>query len=52
VWQFITVAGFHIDSLATDLFARNYRERGMLVGWEGCVSLRRMPIGQPCIMNQ
>ena len=30
VWQFITVAGFHVDSLATDLFARNYREKGML----------------------
>lgn len=30
VWQFITVAGFHIDALATDLFAREYRERGML----------------------
>lgn len=29
-WQFITVAGFHVDSLATDLFARNYREKGML----------------------
>ncbi|KAJ9064495.1 isocitrate lyase 1 [Entomophthora muscae] len=30
VWQFITLAGFHSNSLAVDLFARDYAERGML----------------------
>lgn len=30
VWQFITVGGFHIDSLATDRFSRSFMEEGML----------------------
>jgi isocitrate lyase len=30
VWQFITLAGFHIDSLATDRFARSFVNDGML----------------------
>lgn len=30
VWQFITLAGFHCDSLGIDLFAKDYSERGML----------------------
>eukprot|EP00743_Colponemidia_sp_Colp-15_P001211 GILK01001331.1.p1 GENE.GILK01001331.1~~GILK01001331.1.p1 ORF type:complete len:566 (+),score=83.09 GILK01001331.1:103-1800(+) len=30
VWQFITLAGFHSDSLAIDLFARDYAQRHML----------------------
>ena len=29
VWQFVTLAGFHINSLATDNFAKDYLERGM-----------------------
>ncbi|KAJ1645802.1 isocitrate lyase 1 [Coemansia asiatica] len=29
VWQFITLAGFHATGLSTDLFARQYAERGM-----------------------
>ncbi|KAJ3276829.1 hypothetical protein HDV01_002884 [Terramyces sp. JEL0728] len=29
-WQFITLAGFHSNSLITDLFARDYAKRGML----------------------
>ena len=28
VWQFITLAGFHSDSLGIDLFAREYAKRG------------------------
>ncbi|KAI0221655.1 isocitrate lyase 1 [Massospora cicadina] len=30
VWQFITLAGFHANSLSIDLFARDFAERGML----------------------
>ena len=29
VWQFITLAGFHLNSLAADNFAKDYAERGM-----------------------
>ena len=29
-WQFITLAGFHVDGLAIDLFAKKYKEEGML----------------------
>ncbi|KAJ1813096.1 isocitrate lyase 1 [Coemansia sp. RSA 2598] len=29
VWQFITLAGFHATGLSTDMFARQYAERGM-----------------------
>jgi len=28
-WQFITLAGFHMDALGISLFARQYREKGM-----------------------
>ncbi|KAJ1719596.1 isocitrate lyase 1 [Coemansia erecta] len=28
-WQFITLAGFHATGLSTDMFARQYAERGM-----------------------
>jgi isocitrate lyase len=27
-WQFITLAGFHVDALAIDLFAKDYAKRG------------------------
>jgi isocitrate lyase len=27
-WQFITLAGFHCDALAVDLFAKDYAKRG------------------------
>jgi isocitrate lyase len=27
-WQFITLAGFHCDSLSIDLFSKAYAERG------------------------
>jgi isocitrate lyase len=30
VWQFITLAGFHADALAIDVFAREYAKRKML----------------------
>eukprot|EP00249_Psilotum_nudum_P029612 c4067_g1_i1 orf=305-2005(-) len=30
VWQFITLAGFHANSLMTDTFAKDFVERGML----------------------
>eukprot|EP01134_Creolimax_fragrantissima_P001153 CFRG1153T1 len=30
VWQFITLAGFHLNSLAADNFAKDYSERGMV----------------------
>jgi len=30
VWQFITLAGFHLNSLATDLFAREYSKNGVM----------------------
>ncbi|KAJ3193101.1 Isocitrate lyase [Irineochytrium annulatum] len=35
VWQFITLAGFHSDALISDLFARDYAQRGMLAYVEG-----------------
>ena len=35
VWQFITLAGFHLNSLATDLFARDFVKRGMLAYVDG-----------------
>jgi len=28
-WQFITLAGFHMDALGISLFAREYKDRGM-----------------------
>ncbi|KAL7749995.1 isocitrate lyase 1 [Sorochytrium milnesiophthora] len=34
-WQFITLAGFHVQGLGTDLFARDYAKRGMLAYVEG-----------------
>lgn len=34
-WQFITLAGMHSNGLITDLFARDYAERGMLAYVEG-----------------
>ena len=30
VWQFITLAGFHLSGLHSDMFARNYANEGML----------------------
>ena len=30
VWQFITLAGFHVNGLAIELFSRNYKENKML----------------------
>lgn len=30
VWQFITLAGFHLNGLGTHRFAKGYREEGML----------------------
>jgi len=35
VWQFITLAGFHLDALAVDRFARDYEKRYMLAYVEG-----------------
>lgn len=34
-WQFITLAGFHSDSLGITRFARDYADRGMLAYVEG-----------------
>lgn len=41
VWQFITLAGFHCDSLSIDLFAKDYSERGMLAYVEGIQRMER-----------
>ena len=30
VWQFITLAGFHVNGLAIELFSKNYQENKML----------------------
>eukprot|EP01135_Chromosphaera_perkinsii_P001407 Nk52_evm8s167 gene=Nk52_evmTU8s167 len=30
VWQFITLAGFHCNSLSIDMFARDFAKRGMI----------------------
>ena len=30
VWQFITLAGFHVNGLSIDLFSRSYMKEGML----------------------
>jgi len=35
VWMFITLGGFHSNALITDLFARDYADRGMLAYVEG-----------------
>ncbi|KAJ3282246.1 isocitrate lyase 1 [Blyttiomyces sp. JEL0837] len=35
VWQFITLAGFHSDALISDMFARDYAQRGMLAYVQG-----------------
>ena len=35
VWQFITLAGFHSNSLANDVFAKDFKNRGMLAYVEG-----------------
>ena len=29
-WQFITLAGFHMDALISEVFTRNYQKHGML----------------------
>jgi isocitrate lyase len=29
-WQFITLAGFHMDALISEVFTRNYEKHGML----------------------
>lgn len=29
-WQFITLAGFHMDALISEVFSRDFQERGML----------------------
>jgi isocitrate lyase len=34
-WQFITVAGFHINALGTDMFARDYKDQGMFAYMAG-----------------
>lgn len=34
-WQFITLGGFHLNALATDQFAKDFQERGMLAYIEG-----------------
>eukprot|EP00993_Chasmostoma_nieuportense_P007601 NODE_872_length_1799_cov_180.494617_g816_i0.p1 GENE.NODE_872_length_1799_cov_180.494617_g816_i0~~NODE_872_length_1799_cov_180.494617_g816_i0.p1 ORF type:complete len:524 (+),score=87.57 NODE_872_length_1799_cov_180.494617_g816_i0:55-1626(+) len=35
VWQFITLAGFHLNALAVDRFARDYQQRYMLAYVDG-----------------
>lgn len=29
-WQFITLAGFHMDALISEVFTKNYQKTGML----------------------
>jgi isocitrate lyase len=29
-WNFITLAGFHMDALISEVFSRNYEQKGML----------------------
>lgn len=29
-WQFITLAGFHMDALISEVFTKNYKNNGML----------------------
>jgi len=40
-WQFITLAGFHLDALAVDNFANDYSKRGMLAYVEKIQRLER-----------
>lgn len=40
-WQFITLAGFHLDALAVDTFAADYSQRGMLAYVEKIQRLER-----------
>ncbi|CAG8542617.1 11443_t:CDS:2 [Funneliformis mosseae] len=35
VWQFTTLAGFHSNALSVDIFAKDYKARGMLAYVEG-----------------
>ena len=30
VWQFVTLAGFHMDALMSEVFSRNFAQKGML----------------------
>lgn len=30
VWQFVTLAGFHMDALMSEVFSRNFAKKGML----------------------
>lgn len=30
VWQFVTLAGFHMNALMSEVFSRNFAEKGML----------------------
>ncbi|EFJ17783.1 hypothetical protein SELMODRAFT_420727 [Selaginella moellendorffii] len=41
-WQFITLAGFHANSLAADTFARDFKQRGMLAYVEDIQRQERM----------
>eukprot|EP00121_Abeoforma_whisleri_P014311 Awhi_evm1s13198 len=41
VFQFITLAGFHLNSLACDNFAKDYSERGMLAYVQGIQRMER-----------
>merc|ERR1719473_383212 len=40
-WQFITLAGFHCDSLSIDLFSKDYAKRGALAYVEGIQRMER-----------
>ena len=51
VWQFITVAGFHLNSLATDMFSRNYRTSGMLA-YADLVQRREEEFGVETLKHQ
>lgn len=41
VWQFITLAGFHSNAVKIDMFAKDYKERGMLAYVQGVQRLER-----------
>lgn len=51
VWQFITLAGLHVNSLAIDTFAKDFKQRGMLAYVQG-VQRKERELGVETLAHQ
>lgn len=51
VWQFITLAGFHVNGLSIELFSKNYKENKMLAYVEN-VQRKERNIGSNLLTHQ